>query len=212
MNTDPDTIFISGLYLQRQITSDFGIPEQKLGYDVQRAVIEFLKNSGASVYDNSYHHSTTMLLANPLGYYSINVKKSTWTILGFILDLLVTSGATTATLGALGIIGQCIGKLNEESGEVCVYTELARNKDGQTPRELHASMSSYCKTHEFECRYKRKTHLNISKSGRERRSKAASSKKAGCSISLDGVREILTRLKEIGAVTQSQEKKWKVEL
>lgn len=75
--------------------------------------------------------SNMLKLGTPLGYYVVNVKKSTWTVLGFVVDLLCAGGAASATLGALGIIGQSISRLKEANKEICVYTELLCYKEGQ---------------------------------------------------------------------------------
>ena len=191
MTIEDDVITLNGADLQERIALDFGIPVEAIDNESCWLAIEFLKRNGADVWDSSIMFSRGMLLANSLGYYVINVKKSTWTLLGFFLDLLLTSGAATATLGALGVIGRSIGKLNERVGEVCVYAELLRDGD-RTSKKIHASMRQTCKLNNFDCRFKNKA-------------------KNTCHIPLENVRDNLIRMKEKGAVTETADKGWKLE-
>ena len=105
-----------------------------------------------------------MLLANPIGYYSVNVKKTTWTLIGLILDVTLTMGAASAALAALGIIGQSIGKVTEENGELCVYRFLLTSRGPQTTRRVEMQMPHSCFRAVSKCRYRQHGKCSVNDS------------------------------------------------
>lgn len=138
----------------------------------------------------------TISLLIPCTYYHVNVKKTTWMIIGLLLDLFITKGAITFSLSMLGAAGQTIHKLNPKNGEVCIYYQALTLKKKGGKEFLTKDISikidgRNCSRPEFKCGY---------------------SQNGKCTIELGQVKEIFQKLKEIGAFSTTQNNKWRVKL
>jgi len=206
------------------------IPHNELE-NIEFALIDFLENSVAKVPDED-----SMLKSSPtqekreklltfedkssedeffglmdqslecIGNVTINVKKTFWILLGLILDILLTKGATTVIFSALGLIGQCIGKLNKENGEICIYKAIAEDKKGRNATHIYNSLAKriswtaksgdfsphfMCSSEDLNCRHRTESGC--------------------CSISLEDIQNNLNRMEKIGAIVYNTiDKKWRI--
>lgn len=186
-----DYIRLSGFDLEDRLVTDLGVPKAEATPTLAWEFLDTLRKLGADVQDHSYMYRNSMLLANPIGYYSVNVKKTTWTLIGLILDVTLTMGAASAALAALGIIGQSIGKVTEENGELCVYRFLLTSRGPQTTRRVEKQMPHSCFRTVSKCRYRQH---------------------GKCSVNDSAVLDCLQHLERIGAIAQTSDRKWKTEL
>lgn len=174
--------------LTEKLSAGFRVPRRALDSEMHQAILTFLKAGGATI---SEERPLLGLLIGGPEWYVLNVKKTVWTLLGFVLDVFITQGGASATLAALGIIGQCVGKLDAEHGEVCIYRDLLAATTPKTLEDIHASLTRSCQFNSIPCGYK---------------------VMFGCSITPGQLKDRLDNLRSIGAVTQLPDGKWKTEL
>lgn len=190
--------------LKEKIASDFNIPLSCLSDEILDFIENFIKSKGSS--DEHFEkelifppsQSGTLQFLIPKIYYFVNVKRTTWQIIGLLLDALVTKGLALPLLSLLGVIGQSVAKLNIENGEVCCYTEmLSLKKDGLkefTEKDLYEKIKNNnkkCLNPNFNCIYK---------------------KKELCSTTPNNLQRIFSNLKQKSVISETKEGKWKVEL
>jgi hypothetical protein len=191
IHSDDDSIYLSGFELEERLSTDLHVPRADITPGLEWELLDTLRKLGADVHDHSYMYSSSMLLANPIGYYSVNVKKTTWTLLGLILDVTLTMGAASAALAAVGVIGQAIGKVREENGELCVYRFCLTSRKSQTTKQIQNGIRHSCFRDASACQYRQP--------GR-------------CSISNSAIVDCLEQLQRIGAIARTSDRKWKTEL
>ena len=188
-------IRVSKEELKQKISEEFKIPKGKIDDALLEAVINFFKSTRGEVLEwleCPPGRGGTLALMIPRVCYAINIKKSIWTLLGALLDAYFTKGGALATLTAVGVIGQCIGKLHKEKGEVCVYKELWSKETKEIEEIQNSLRRRNCPFSDFTCTFRDKLGT--------------------CLISKEGIQENLTRMKDIGAVIETKNKKWKGEL
>lgn len=188
--------------LKQRISEDFNFSHDILKDEVIEFIQKFLETRGS---DEEYLIHQVEIPSSPPGtssfliprvYYFINVKKATWTFIGLLLDLLLTKGIATTFLSALGIIGQCVAKLNPKNGEICAYYEaLLMKKEGQqkfSDKDILSRMSKKdCQYPLFSCIY---------------------NKKGACLMRIDNVKEIIQNLEKKGIFSKTEANNWSVEL
>ena len=188
--------------LKRKIAEDFNVPYE----DIKDDFLEFMeKFVEAKHLTGEYVKSSMEIPPSPpdtIGflipriYYYINVRKTTWMIIGFLLDLFITKGAVTFSLSMLGKVGQTIAKLNVKNGEVCIYYQALTLKK-KSIKEFGAEHifnkinGRKCPYPEFKCGY---------------------NQNGKCTIKLKDLKENFQKLKEIGAFSKTQNNKWRVEI
>jgi hypothetical protein len=190
-DNDDDYIHLSGFDLEDRLEIDLGVPKSEVTPALAWELLETLRKLGADVQDHSHMYANSMLLANPIGYYSINIKKTTWTLIGLILDVTYTMGAASAALAALGIIGQSIGRVREHNGELCVYRFLLTSGTPQTTKRITKEMPHSCFRARSKCQFRQR---------------------GKCSINGAAVLDCVQHLERIGAIAETSDRKWKTEL
>ncbi len=188
---DSNQLRLDGSELEKRLVADFGIAKDKLTREILLQLLETLKAAGADVQDHSERYVDKMLVAAPWGFYTINVKKSTWTIIGLMLDLTLTMGSASAVLAASGLIGRLIGRLHEENGELCVYKFLLESKRPRTTEQIVSALHGECIKYAWECRFRK---------GRN------------CMIDHKALEVNLRVLESIGAISLTSNHEWKLEL
>lgn len=188
--------------LKEKIAEDFNVPYE----DIKSEVLEFMEKFVEAKHSTDEYIKTSMefppsppdtiAFLIPRIYYHISVKKTTWMILGLLLDLFVTRGLAMFSLSMLGVAGQTIGKLNAKDGEVCIYYQaLTLKKEAikefRTEDVFNKINGRNCLYSEFQCSY---------------------SQNGKCTIKLENLKENFQKLKEIEAFSRTQNNKWRVEL
>jgi hypothetical protein len=190
---EDDILFLSGFEIERwteELLSRHSIRDESFSQGLSWQLLATLREAGAEVHNHSLLFATSMLLANPIGYYSVNVKKTIWTALGLILDIKLTMGAASALLAALGVIGQTIGKVHEENGELCILRFCLAAGTPNTSDSILASLRNACFKEKSACKYRLSD---------------------GCSIPDAAIHDGLGQLERIGAMARTTEYKWRPE-
>jgi len=194
--------------LKSKLAEDFSIPYRAIEDEFLQFMEEFVNTRNSDEYitsnieipslnsDISFLSSDRISFVIPRIYYNINVKKTTWILIGMLLDIFVTKGVVLVSLSALGIVGQTIGKLNVKNGEVCTYYQAIKLKKQGTKefevRDIYNQIKGRnCPYLEFGCVY---------------------NQNGKCNIKLSNLKENFQKLKEIGAFSISSNNKWRVEL
>ncbi|KUK17028.1 hypothetical protein [Thermococcus sibiricus] len=192
--------------LKSKLVEDFGIPYRAIEDEFLQFMEEFVNTRNSDEYitsnieipslnsDTSSLPSGTISLLIPRIYY--NIKKTTWILIGMLLDVFVTKGVASGSLSALGIAGQAIGKLNVKNGEVCTYYQAIKlkkqgTKEFEVRNRYNQIKGRNCPYLEFECVY---------------------NQNGKCNIKLSNLKENFQKLKEIGAFSISSNNKWRLEL
>jgi len=188
--------------LKKKIAEDFNVPY----VDIKDDFLEFMEKFVEAKHStDEYVKSSmeippsppdTLQLLIPCIYYHINVRKTTWMIIGFLLDLFITKGAVTFSLSMLGVVGQTIAKLNVKNGEVCIYYQTLTLKKKMIEefgvKDIFNKINGRnCPYPEFKCGY---------------------NQNGKCTIKLEDLKENFQKLKEIGAFSKTQNNKWRVEI
>jgi len=188
--------------LKKKIAEDFNVPCKYIKDEFLEFMEKFVEAKHSA---DEYIKSSTEIPPLPADiiqflipriYYHVNVKKTTWRIIGLLLDLFITKGVASFSLSMFGVVGQTIGKLNVKNGEVCIYYQALTLKK-KTIKEFEAKdifdkiNDRNCPYPEFKCRY---------------------NQNGKCTIKLKDLKENFQKLKEIGAFSKTQNNKWRVEI
>lgn len=193
--------------MKRRIAREFDISSEKVTDELLESIQEFVKtkSSGgeyweeriemASIPPGTFPPGTKFCLI-PETYCFVNIKRTTWVLIGLLLDILIAQGVASAFLNSLGIIGKCVAKLDPKNGEICVYYEsLLLKKDGIGKFEDNEVLS---RISQKDCKYP-KLNCEYNDNGT-------------CSLQLKYLQEILDSLKEKSVFSRTEANKWRVEL
>lgn len=187
--------------MKRRISREFDIPSEKVTDELLESIQEFVKtkSSGEEYWEEQIEMPPippgTKFKIIPKTYYFVNIKKTTWVLIGLLLDILIAEGIASAFLNSLGI-GKCLAKLDPKNGEFCVYSEsLLLKKDGIGKFEDNEVLS---RISQKDCKYP-KLNCDHNDNGT-------------CSLQLKYIQEILDSLKEKSVFSRTEANKWRVEL
>ena len=192
--------------LKQEIAKDFGIPVERIDDKFLEFIEKFIESKSFSdeyfkkkiidISPPALPGTMELLVCIHKTYYFINVKKTTWTTIGLLLDLFVTKGVASAFLSSLGVIGRSIAKLSLKNGEVCCYYQaLSLKKEGVekfTGDQLFYRIGNKkCSNPEFNCIYK---------------------KQDLCSINVKDLQQVIGNLERKSVISKTEDGKWRVEL
>ncbi|GEM_PF-5668380 len=188
--------------LKQKIANDFNIPIENIDDGFLNFIQEFINSRGSSEeyfkiqkeIPSTPPDTTSFLI--PRTYYYISVKKTTWILIGLLLDILITKGIATTFLSLLGIIGQSVAKLSIKNGEVCCYYEgISLKKEGIKKFDenhiLNRITGKSCLYPDFGCIY---------------------NKNGTCSIRFEDLQQVFQGLKDKAVISRTEDNRWSVEL
>lgn len=191
--------------LKKKISKDFKIPHTELKDEFLEFVENFIETRAT---EEEYIEKETKMPTfprdqigmtidfGPRTYYHINVKRTTWFLLGLILTIILTKELAPSLLYIFVGIGVTTAKLSPINGEICIYFQAHLLKKSK--------MRKFEEKDIFNRIAKRKCL--------DRRLGCMYCKKEKCSIRLSCVKNIFVSLKEKGALIKTQDNKWRVPL
>jgi hypothetical protein len=209
-STDTERIKLDRIKLEqlkKKLAIDFNIEENRIDDNFFRFVQTFIKsNCSPDEYIKRFEEYSTPspspngveihYLLLPVIYYNVNIKLTTYVLLGLLLDLYLTKGATSAILGLLGLTGKSISKLHKENGEVCIYYRALTLRDEGSKtfglQQLYQNLKGQdCQYPSFQCIW-----VNCSK----------------CEMTFKGLEERCQSMKDSAIFSKTLINKWKIEL
>lgn len=94
--------------------------------------------------------------------YDISLRKATWTTIGLILDIYLTSGVVSAILSNLGYTSEILIKIRNDNGEICVLKVLRGfEKPIRSTIITNKLKGKKCPYLEFDCIHREGNDCNI---------------------------------------------------
>jgi len=183
---------------KEKISKDFDINLKDIDDNMLKFVINFIRAKGEvceEYLELPLCSRNTLGFLIPKVYYFLNVKKVTWHLIGAISDILITQGIASTLLSMSGLTGQCISKLNEQNGEVCVYFKaVSLKKNGKKnfkKEDILKEKNDFCSRPAFNCIYNKENE---------------------CELTLKDLEKIFEILESKSVFSKTQSSEWMVEL
>ena len=93
--------------------------------------------------------------------YNINIKALSLMAIALMLDIKLTMGFASTTLGILGVNGQAIVKVSAEAAEMCLISEAILHKPHIIDKEVFRGKARECVHNDYNCKYREESMCRI---------------------------------------------------
>lgn len=122
-------------------------------------------------------------------YYHVSLKRTTWMLLGVLLDLYFTRGTVSVALASVNLNTNIYNSIQYKNGELCVFKVVKENENLIKEEDILNILSEKkCPYEEFKCSFYKEGKCKISSVNISRNLSSLNNKQA---ISIDNERIVV---------------------